>query len=860
MAVNTDLVEIVSDDVRILKDIVEYNWLVGCTPTAVAMVIGYWDRNGYDNLIFGDSGTYSPAVQHAIATPEHYASYYDIEEGFSGDSPDASELGGAHLNNSIADYLYTSRSDLGLGNGWTFYGFEGIGVHGYAAQQGYDNFSTTHLDWGRFSFADVAREIDAGRPVILSVDSNADGRNDHNVTVFGYDAAAQTLLIHDGWERTEDSRWIEFTRAAEGQDFGITAATWVRPGENFAGEGEIQFMSFVNDFSGSASVYRSTLDSDGVFDAVIEETNSNLSRARSVAMASYDGHTVYRLYDDGSGSAALYEVVAYGDGTFEFVKRSSDSGLSRNTLDFATADGKLFYQLLDDGAGTAALYLSTLEDDGTFSWELLNADSGVSRNAIGFSTTDGEVFTVLVDDANGSAASYTAQLLSNGTFALDFLSANSGLSNNTLGIVEWANQTPEIPSYRFDGTSGDDRLGGTAFDDVIDGKGGSDVIDGSVGNDVIRGGGGEYDQVDYSGSSSDYQMTRNADGSVTVLKPGGGTDTLYDIDGFWFGGEGAWYSLDSLLSGAEITGTEGDDRLTGTGGDDSFNGLGGVDVISGSGGNDVIRGGGEEYDQVDYSGAASDYQMTRNGDGSVTVIKPGGGIDTLYDIDGFWFGGEGAWYGVDSLLSGAEITGTEGDDRLTGTGGDDSFDGLGGVDVISGSGGNDVIRGGGEEYDQVDYSGAASDYQMTRNGDGSVTVIKPGGGIDTLYDIDGFWFGGEGAWYGVDQLAVSSAPIEGTEAGDYLTGSSGDDVFFGFGGGDTFAGSSGNDTFYGGGPEIDQIDYSGAREDYVIYRNGDGSWTVEKPGGGEDTLFDIDAFWFNGSQEWVQIDDFELSA
>ena len=536
------------------------------------------------------------------------------------------------------------------------------------------------------------------------------------------------------------------------------------------------------------------------------------------------------------------------------------SGLSRNTLDFATADGKLFYQLLDDGAGTAALYLSTLEDDGTFDWQLLNADCGISRNAIGFSTVDGETFTVLVADGSGTASSYSGQLLANGAFALDFLSANSGLSNNTLGIVSWASETPDIPSYRFDGTSGDDRMGGTAFDDVIDAKGGSDVIDGSAGNDIIRGGGEDYDQIDYLGAASDYQMTRNADGSVTVVKPDGGIDTLYEIDGFWFNGEGAWYSLDSLLSGSEITGTEGNDRLTGTGGDDSFDGLGGVDVISGSGGNDTIDGGGAEYDQVDYSGAAADYQMTRNADGSVTVVKPDGGIDTLYEIDGFWFNGEGAWYSLDSLLSGSEITGTEGNDRLTGTGGDDSFDGLGGVDVISGSGGNDTIDGGGAEYDQVDYSGAAADYQMTRNADGSVTVVKPDGGIDTLYEIDGFWFNGEGAWYDIDQLAVSTAPIEGTAAGDYLTGTSGDDVFYGFEGGDTFAGSAGNDTFYGGGAEIDQVDYGGSREDYVIYRNADGSWTVEKPGGGVDTLHDIDAFWFNGSEEWVQIEEFELSA
>lgn len=137
MAVNTELGDVVSGDVHVLKDTVEYHWYVGCTGTAVGMVIGYWDRNGYDDLIFGDSSFYSADVMNAIGSPEHRASYFNE---FNDLTPDASELGGAHQNNSIADFLYTSRSAFGLGDGWTVYGYEGIGVHGWASHQGYDNF------------------------------------------------------------------------------------------------------------------------------------------------------------------------------------------------------------------------------------------------------------------------------------------------------------------------------------------------------------------------------------------------------------------------------------------------------------------------------------------------------------------------------------------------------------------------------------------------------------------------------------------------------------------------------------------------------------------------------------------------
>ncbi len=217
----------------------------------------------------------------------------------------------------------------------------------------------------------------------------------------------------------------------------------------------------------------------------------------------------------------------------------------------------------------------------------------------------------------------------------------------------------------------------------------------------------------------------------------------------------------------EITGTAGNDLLLGTAGNDIFNSLQGSDTVIGSGGNDTISLG-AGYDQVDYAAAASDYTFTRNGDGSVTVTKPGGAIDTLNGVDGFWFQGEGAWYSMDAVLvtfpggntgggntgGGTNtINGTAGDDQLFTTAGDDIVQSLLGSDVVIGSSGSDVINLG-DGYDQVDYAGSSNDYNIVRNDDGSYTVTKPGGDVDTLIGVDGFWFQGEAAWYRIDDLAI----------------------------------------------------------------------------------------------------------
>lgn len=308
---------------------------------------------------------------------------------------------------------------------------------------------------------------------------------------------------------------------------------------------------------------------------------------------------------------------------------------------------------------------------------------------------------------------------------------------------------------------------GSLGDDVMSGTDANNVFIGERGDDVIDGNGGAYNQADYDGALSEYQFTQNANGTVTVTHPTWGTDTLTDIDGLWFSGESAWYSMADavrLTEGGAGTPSGGvsiqDNVYTGSAGDDVMTGTAANNVFIGNRGNDVINGNGGAYNQADYSGALSEYQFTQNANGSVTVTHPTWGTDTLIDIDGLWFAGEQAWYSIGDAvnLTGGLTSGggvTINGNIYTGTVGNDVMTGTVANNVFIGDRGNDVINGNGGGYNQVDFDGDLSEYEFTQNANGSVTVSHEIWGTDTLTDIDGFWFSGEQSWYSLEDAILA---------------------------------------------------------------------------------------------------------
>ena len=201
-------------------------WYNGCTPTATSMVLAYWDARGYGNLLPGDASTQTQAVEDATASPEHIADYalYDgVDDSEDAETTtDLSELGGAHASNSIADFLKTSWSAEGVAYGFTAHNNITPGIEAYLAYVGYAGqldvsnslLYGSGMGWGTFT-----SEINAGRPVLLSVDSNADGVTDHSVAAIGYDIGSGQYAYANTWD--SDVQWSDFTAVQDGVSFGI---------------------------------------------------------------------------------------------------------------------------------------------------------------------------------------------------------------------------------------------------------------------------------------------------------------------------------------------------------------------------------------------------------------------------------------------------------------------------------------------------------------------------------------------------------------------------------------------------------------------------------------------------------------
>lgn len=212
-------------------DVPAYIWYHGCGPTAVGMVLGYWDTHGFDRLIPGDASDQTEAVNQAISSSGNYYDYCKpIDNYGEGPSPrpDLSEApeGDEHSDDSIADFMQTSQSVHENYYGWSWYSKTDDAFEGYVNHLTPEYIaSAVNLRWGAFTWEIFTAEIDAGRPVVFLVDSNEDGYTDHFITAVGYGVAngKRMYASHNTWDI--GVHWYEFERVMNGQPYGIYGAT-----------------------------------------------------------------------------------------------------------------------------------------------------------------------------------------------------------------------------------------------------------------------------------------------------------------------------------------------------------------------------------------------------------------------------------------------------------------------------------------------------------------------------------------------------------------------------------------------------------------------------------------------------------
>lgn len=364
----------------------------------------------------------------------------------------------------------------------------------------------------------------------------------------------------------------------------------------------------------------------------------------------------------------------------------------------------------------------------------------------------------------------------------------------------------------MNGNVGDERLQGREGDDTLNGGAGEDRLTGGQGNDVIDGGAGNRDEAQYDGNITDYALVDNGNGTYSItdtnLADGDeGTDTLSNIEYFWFDGTRDYVSLNAMLLGAtngddlidqsgatgsvDAIGLDGNDTLIGSAFDDDLQGNAGNDSLVGGDGNDDLFGGdGDDIiNAVDPGGPDFDY------------IEPGAGNDTITGD-----GDDGIYYR------------NLGRDDTTGTDWGVTVDIAAGTAVSNSNGAtNDTFTGirnvGGTQYDDV-LLGSDNGWRFEANGwqgfqgQAGNDVINGRGGWDA---VEYNWDDGPGG-IAVDlannRITDTHGDTDTVHSIELIQGTAQVDTFIGDAGENSFRGLQGDDTLDGGAGIRDTADYS----------------------------------------------------
>jgi hypothetical protein len=240
-------------------------------------------------------------------------------------------------------------------------------------------------------------------------------------------------------------------------------------------------------------------------------------------------------------------------------------------------------------------------------------------------------------------------------------------------------------------------------------------------------------------------------------------DTLTSIDGFWFQGEGAWYSIEDILDAD--TGTLVNGVITGSNNvNDNLTGNAGNNVFFAGRGNDLVRGlGGQDTLRVD--GDVFEWTYTQEGD-TLTMTHPTWGVNTLISVEQIFSLRSGQSFTVNQAIAstnGLPAFRLDSDNVINGTPGNDVIPSQTGVQGFYGGLGNDTYQGTGN-FEQVNYDGARAEYTFAQNANGSIRVSHPIWGTDTLVNIDGLIFTGTEPGVG----GAQTAPFEFVNIGDVV--------------------------------------------------------------------------------------------
>ena len=404
------------------------------------------------------------------------------------------------------------------------------------------------------------------------------------------------------------------------------------------------------------------------------------------------------------------------------------------------------------------------------------------------------------------------------------------LSNNNwvLNAIETDFTIPTAPNFpantgiirnaldnEHTGDSGINRIEAGEGNDTLDGGSGLDVLVGGLGNDT-------------------YILTNPAEIDAIVETDDEGTDEIKAS--FTFSLASAAYACieNLILTGnvnADATGNDLDNKLWGnTGANHLIGGDGDDTLYGGGGGTDILEGGSGNDTLTAFTATVT----LRGGTGNDIYVLVAGGLDATLEDDG----------GIDTIKTSVDFTLPDLIENLDYSGNIAAFHGTGnalanlligsqGNNILEGREGNDTLKGGkgadalhgGDDDDTASYEGAEDGVTASL----ANPSINAGDAAGDTYDSIENLIGSSH-----DDILIGDAganELDGDDGNDNLSGGDGDDTLTGGKGNDTLDGGAGNDV----------ASFDGARGNYRIDANGDGTFTVTATSGsgGADLVKDI---------------------
>jgi hypothetical protein len=212
-----------------LSNTSSYDWWYGCSPTSAGMLLSWYDRNGFSNLVpggqaetstFGNPGALANSM---IASSGHINDFYGGLEPLSGVNLSGDDVvSPLHSFDCLADFMGTSQDVVGNANGntqfWFFnnnspltaskiysYGpdiYNSDGMYGIGEYIRYAGYDVTTLYSQRiygyngigagFTYEQYKAEINAGRGVLIQLLG-------HTMYGYGYIDGTNTIQVYDTW-------------------------------------------------------------------------------------------------------------------------------------------------------------------------------------------------------------------------------------------------------------------------------------------------------------------------------------------------------------------------------------------------------------------------------------------------------------------------------------------------------------------------------------------------------------------------------------------------------------------------------------------------------------------------------------